>query len=162
MVLEVKNLRKNKIFVLIAVSVVLIAGVFSATAANIKNQVIKISTNVEKQPINNNPQTTLFTAEITFTLYEGTGCGCSPVYNAQITAFGLDVEHNDSGFTNDDGACILELEINGNYRVQIQAENYQMILFDFLVVDDQTFVFHMQEADGGVSSYMVSTVSNMK
>jgi len=155
-------MRKNKIFVLIAISMVLVASVLGATAATIKKQVAKPGIDAQKQTISSSPEQTLFTAQISFILYEGTGCGCVPVYGAQITAFGLDVDHNDSGVTDDDGNCILELEYNGNYRVQIQAENYQIVLFDFLVVDDQPFVFHMQEKNSGSSYAIVSTISNMR
>ncbi|MDH7517053.1 MAG: hypothetical protein QHH19_01730 [Candidatus Thermoplasmatota archaeon] len=151
-------MRKNKIFVLITTSIIFTASILSVAASTIKNQVTKNSVNIQKQIISGTPKQWLFTAQISFTLYEGTGCGCSPIPDAQITAFGLDVDHNDSGITDDDGICILELEINGNYRVEIQAENYQIILFDFLVIDDQNFVFHMQEDEG--SSNAVSTVSN--
>jgi len=111
--LEGKDMRKNKIFVLIAVSIIFTAGVFSVAAATIKNQVTKNSVSTQKQIISNNPEQMLFTAQISFTLYEGTRCGCTPIYGALVTAFGLDVDHNDSGVTDDDGVCMLELEING-------------------------------------------------
>jgi hypothetical protein len=104
---------------------------------------------VSKQPINQS----LFFAVIEFYLYVGDGCGCDPIVNVPIFAYGLDTDHNDTNVTNVDGFCILELEINSNYRVIIEDENeeYQIIMFDFLIVDDQTFTFHLQELDDSIS-----------
>jgi hypothetical protein len=142
-------MRRSKISILMAILVVLATFVFAITvdAVNMRtqqaNQIVG-----QKHIINDyNPQS-LFFAEITFNLYEGTGCGCVPVRNASITAWGLDVDHNASGITDDDGKCILQLEINYNYRVTIEAEGLQTVMFDFLILDDQTFVFHLGEAGG--------------
>jgi len=103
----------------------------------------------EKQEIKatGNAYQSEFYAEISFYIYEGDGCGCQPVRNAPIFAQGLDTDHNDSGFTDDDGLCILELEYDATYRVTLEIEAFQMVLFDFVVIDDQTFTFHMQEED---------------
>lgn len=102
-----------------------------------------------KHPVNQS----LFFAEIEFYLYVGEGCSCDPIENVPIVAYGLDTDHNDSNITNEDGFCILELEIDSNYRVTIEDENeeFQTIMFDFLIVDDQTFTFHLQEVDDPVS-----------
>jgi hypothetical protein len=88
-----------------------------------------------------------FFAQIEFTLVVGDGCACDPIENVPIVAYGLDTGHNDSNITDDDGFCVLELEIDSNYRVTIDDvnEDYQIIIFDFLVVDDQTFTFQLQE-----------------
>lgn len=59
----------------------------------------------------------------------------------------MDTDHNDSGFTDDNGLCILELEYDATYRVTLEIEAFQMVLFDFVVIDDQTFTFHMQKED---------------
>jgi hypothetical protein len=77
----------------------------------------------------------------------GDGCACDPIENVPIVAYGLDTGHNDSNITNDDGFCVLELEIDSSYTVTIDDvnEEYQIIIFDFLVVDDQTFKFQLQE-----------------
>ena len=103
----------------------------------------------EKQEIKatGNAYQSEFYAEISFYIYEGDGCACIPVRNAPIFSQGLDTDHNDSGFTDDDGLCILELEYDATYRVTIEIEAFQMVLFDFVVIDDQTFTFHMQEQD---------------
>jgi len=142
-------MKKMKASVLMAVLVVLATFALAITvgAVNLKiQQANQISG--EKQIINVYRPQPLFLAEITFNLYEGSGCGCVPVRNASITAWGLDVEGNTSGFTDDQGKCILQLEINYNYRVTIEAEGFQMVMFDFLILDDQQFVFHMGENDG--------------
>lgn len=108
-----------------------------------------IAVQPEKQEIKatGNAYQSEFHAEISFYIYEGDGCACQPVRNAPIFAQGLDTDHNDSGFTDDDGLCILELEYDATYRVTIEIEAFQMVLFDFVVIDDQTFTFHMQEED---------------
>jgi len=142
-------MRRTKISVLMAILVVLATFVFAITvdAANIKTQQAN-QIGGQKQIINFYKQQSLFFAEITFNLYEGTGCGCVPVRNAPITAWGLDVDHSTSGITDDDGKCILQMEINYNYRVTIEAEGFNTVMFDFLVIDDQTFVFHLGEKGG--------------
>jgi hypothetical protein len=88
-------------------------------------------------------QQSLYPAEITFRVYGGEGCGCIPLAGATISAYGG--EGYESGVTDENGICVLTLEIYGEYRVQIEAEDYTMILFDFDVVDNQMFSFHMQE-----------------
>ena len=153
-------MKKMKVSVLMAVLVVLATFAFAVTvdAVNMRTQQAN-QISGQKHIINGyNPQS-LFFAEITFNLYEGTGCGCVPVRNASITAWGLDVDHNASGITDDDGKCILQLEINYNYRVTIEAEGFQTVMFDFLIIDDQTFVFHLGEK-GGSSLKEVSLFYN--
>jgi len=142
-------MKKMKVSVLMTVLVVLATFAFAVTvdAVNMRTQQAN-QISGQKHVINDyNPQS-LFFAEITFNLYEGTGCGCVPVRNASITAWGLDVDHNTSGFTDNDGKCILQMEINYNYRVTIEAEGFQTVMYDFLVIDNQPFVFHLGEKDG--------------
>lgn len=86
---------------------------------------------------------TQFFAIIEFTLYEGEGCGCDHLQDILIFADGLDTDHDELAYTDDDGYCLMELEIDASYRISIQDEDYQNILFDFIVVDDQTFTFHL-------------------
>jgi len=95
----------------------------------------------------------LFFAEIEFYLYVGKGCSCDPIENVKIIAHGLDTDYNDTNITNDDGYCVLELEINSNYRVIIEDtyQEFHPVIFDFLVVDEQIFTFHLQEVDDSVS-----------
>lgn len=151
-------MKKIKIYVLIAILVVLATFAITVDALNIKMQQAN-QIGRQKHIVNGYGQQSLFFAEITFNLYEGSGCGCTPVRNASITAWGLDVEHNASGITDDDGKCILQLEINYNYRVTIEAEGFQTVMFDFLVLDDQPFVFHLGEK-GGSSLKEVSLFYN--
>ena len=91
------------------------------------------------------PQQTSFIAEITFQLWEDDGCGCSPIRNGTIIASGG--EGSDENVTNDEGSCVLLLEINAEYTVLIDAEGYQSIKFELLIVDDQYFAFHLSEID---------------
>lgn len=91
---------------------------------------------------NNISKTNLFDAQITIYIYQGEGCGCKPIEGATIFASGGD--GNDSGVTDVDGKCILTLQILGEYRIRIDVEHYTTVLFDFNVIDDQTFKFHMQ------------------
>jgi hypothetical protein len=109
----------------------------AAEAALLKN---------EKKDIDNGiSQSSLSDAEITFYILTGEGCACDPIIGASIAAFGG--EGNDSGVTDEDGMCILTLEILGEYEVIIEAEEYITINFEFNVLDDQTFTFHLLEAD---------------
>jgi hypothetical protein len=88
-------------------------------------------------------QPQLFDAEITFYLWEGDGCACEPIEGASFFAVGG--EGNDSGFSNDEGKCVLTMVINSEYKVYIEAEKFQRIIFDIEVIGDQTFNFHMKE-----------------
>ena len=86
-----------------------------------------------------------FYAQISFLLSEGEGCGCVPIRYVPIWAEGLTTDHNDSGLTDDDGICVLELEYDEQYRIHIEFEGFHRILFDFFVNDDQAFTFHMKQ-----------------
>ena len=88
-------------------------------------------------------QQALFDAEITFNILTGEGCACTPIPGTIISAYSG--EGNTSGVTDEDGLCILTLVILGEYNIIIEADGYQMIDFEFNVLDDQTFTFHMFE-----------------
>lgn len=90
---------------------------------------------------------TEFYANITFNVFEGEGCGCVPLRGVPLNATGRDTDHSTSGVTDDDGKCILQMEYDKTYRVSILQENYESVLFDFVVIDDQTFSFHMKEIE---------------
>ena len=92
-----------------------------------------------------NSQSALFDAEITFYILTGEGCACKPIEGLLISAFGG--AGNDSGVTDIDGKCILNLEINSEYEVFIEKEDYQEINFEFNILDDQTFTFHLFEKE---------------
>ena len=122
----------------------IISATFSLiVAANAGNTLPQQTISETKRYDNGNQP--LFYAEISFYIYEGGGCGCVPIINVSIYAYGLDTDHNDSGFTDEYGLCILELEYDHTYRVLIEDEEFQNILFDFYVLDDQTFAFHLDE-----------------
>ena len=134
-------MKKGKI-VLILISIVFLVTFsigINATSTVLNSQVKKINENTSQQ--------TLFNATISFQLWVGTGCGCDPVSDVIITALGLDIDDYDEGITDENGQCSLQLEINYHYRITIQAEGYVQIMFDFLVIDDQTFEFHLQEEE---------------
>jgi len=106
-----------------------------AQATIIKNE----SKNIQNDII----QPSLFDAEITFYIYEGTGCGCVPIIGAFINATSGDGQ--DSGITDENGTCILHMVINSDYRVSIEAGSFNSVLFDFNVIDNQIFKFHLGE-----------------
>jgi len=104
-----------------------------------------ISMEQKKAPMQN--ASTDFYANITFNVFEGEGCGCVPLRGVPLSALGRDTEHSTSGITDDDGRCVLGLEYDKTYRVSIQQDNFESVLFDFVVIDDQTFSFHMKEIE---------------
>jgi hypothetical protein len=91
-------------------------------------------------------QTSIFDAEITFYVLTGEGCGCTPIKGVSVSAYGG--EGNDSGVTDEDGMCILTLVINSEYEVYIEGEGYHNIDFEFNVIDNQMFIFHLFEKKG--------------
>jgi len=99
-----------------------------------------------------------FYATIEFTLYEGEGCSCDELQDILIFADGQDNDHDVGAYTDDRGYCYLELEIDSTYRISIQDENYQNVLFDVLIVDDQEFIFHLTKDEVSVPQEI--TVSN--
>ena len=102
----------------------------------------------EQKNITNKPvESNFFDAEITFNIYEGEGCGCRPIADAYINATSSDGA--DYNITDENGTCILNMVINSEYRVTIEAQDYNTIKFDFNIIDDQTFRFHMGEKNGG-------------
>ena len=104
------------------------------------------------------PQQSLFDAEISYSIYEGYGCGCVPIADAKIFATGG--EGNDTAYTDSDGYAVLNLVIDGEYRVTIEAEGYQTIIYDFLVIDDQPFTFHVEEVDDDASQQVTRRVQH--
>ena len=103
---------------------------------------ISASASTIKTNSNNITKSNVFEAQITIYVYEGEGCGCTPIEGATIFATGGD--GNDTDVTDADGKCIITLPTLGEYRVSIDAKDFTTILFDFNVLDDQMFKFHMQ------------------
>jgi hypothetical protein len=85
-----------------------------------------------------------FYANITFNVYDGEGCGCVPLRGVPINATGRDTDHSTSGLTDDNGKCVLQLEYDKTYRVSMQEQDHESVLFDFVVIDNQEFSFHMK------------------
>ena len=101
--------------------------------------------NEQKDIKNDIAQPLLFDVEITFTIQTGEGCGCDPIPGVSIHAFGG--EGSAQGITDEDGICILTLVIGGEYEVLIEPEDYQTVDFEFVVIDEQSFIFHMFEIE---------------
>jgi len=138
---------KQKLLIILIASIFVIASLAIGTAAGIAKSNTQTNEMPNQQINENFAPASMFTAIINFQLYVRDGCGCSPVTGAAISAWGLDIEDNDSAITDDIGVCGLELEINYNYKVTIEGEGFHMIEFDFLVVDDQDFTFYLEEVD---------------
>jgi len=135
--------------VLLAVFSLIVAANAGYVSSNLKSQ--KTTQMMTSQ--------TDFYANITFNVYEGEGCGCVPLRGIPLNATGRDTDHYTSGVTDDDGNCVLQLEYDKTYRVSIQAVDHESVLFDFVVIDNQVFSFHMKVID--TSSYRFSFIQMM-
>ena len=114
----------------------------------------------EQKNVNNATQNTNFEAQITIFVYEGEGCSCEPIAGAYVNATGS--EGPVFNITDDDGKCVLNLVIFSEYRVSIEAQNFNTVKFNFDVIDDQTFKFHMGEANEDSTQYIVQTQQIIK
>jgi len=135
--------------VLLAVFSLIIAANAGYVSSNLKSQRTTQMMNTQ----------TDFYANITFNVYEGEGCGCVPLRGVPLNATGRDTDHFTSGVTDDNGTCILQLEYDKTYRVSIQALDHESVLFDFVVIDNQAFSFHMKVIEE--SSYHFSFLQMM-
>jgi hypothetical protein len=136
-----KNIKKTGLVSFLVITSILAIGIAGEADVIDNNQ----NDNLYFQEKSDNVvQPQLFDAEITFYLWEGDGCACEPIDGASFFAVGG--EGNDSGSSDADGKCVLNLVINSEYRIYIEAEKFQRIIFDMEVVDDQTFNFHMKES----------------
>jgi hypothetical protein len=115
----------------------------AAEAVLMKNQKTNIKNEIS--------QPSLFDAEITFTILVDDGCGCKPIEGAFIRAYGG--SGYEEGVTDENGTLILHLEINAEYRVEINAEGYLSILFDFNIIDDQYFIFQMTKKESSSHTF---------
>ena len=134
------NIKKTGLISILVIISILSIGI-AGEAGFINNN--PSETIIFKEKSENIVQPQFFDAEITFYIWEGDGCGCEPIEGASFFAVGG--EGNDSGFSDDDGKCVLTLVENSEYRVYIEAEKFQRIIFDIEVIGDQTFNFHMKE-----------------
>jgi hypothetical protein len=135
--------------VLLAVFSLIIAANAGYVSSNLKSQKTTQMMNTQ----------TDFYANITFNVYEGEGCGCVPLRGVPLNATGRDTDHFTSGVTDDNGTCVLQLEYDKTYRVSIQAVDHESVLFDFVVLDNQAFSFHMKVIEE--SSYRFSFIQMM-
>jgi hypothetical protein len=137
-------MKKVKTSILVVILMILstfVIGV-AAESAFIKNQIKTSNSSVSDQP--------LFFTEISFKIVINDGCGCNPIEGVTVAAFGG--AGNDVNVTNIDGTCILVLEIDSIYTVEITAEGYVPIIFEFVVIDEQYFVFEMSIIEDSVNS----------
>lgn len=137
------------VVVLLAVFSLIVAANAGYVSSNLKSQKTTQVMNTK----------TDFYANITFNVYEGEGCGCVPLRGVPLNATGRDTDHFTSGVTDDNGTCVLQLEYDKTYRVSIQAVDHESVLFDFVVLDNQAFSFHMKVID--TSSYHFSFIHMM-
>jgi hypothetical protein len=100
---------------------------------------------VALQPKKENNAPTDFYANITVKVFEGDGCECVPLGGSFVNATGRDTDHNDFNVTNDRGECVLHLQFDKTYRVNIQIVDHESVLYDFNVLNDQTFVFNLKK-----------------
>lgn len=133
--MKLKRMKTIFIVILMVLSTLTIG--IAAEATFMKNEQRDIKNDIT-QPL-------LFDVEITFTIQTGEGCGCDPIPGVLINAFGG--EGSAQGITDEDGICVLTLVIGGEYEVLIEPEDYQTVDFEFDVVDEQTFIFHMFEKE---------------
>ena len=127
------NRKKTAFFMVLSLALTILSIGVIANANNIQNK-----ENITKP--------SLFDAEITFYIFTGEGCACTPIQGVTVSAYGG--AGNDSGVTNIDGKCILTLEINSEYDIYIQGEGLQEIHYEMNIIDDQTFTFHLFERRG--------------
>jgi hypothetical protein len=128
---------------------VVVLAVFSLIIAANAGYVSSQENQVKNTSVKNAP--TVFYANITFTVYEGTGCDCYPIRDLPINATGRDTDHYTTGVTDDRGVCVLQLELDKTYRVTIQDANHESLMVDFMVLDTQAFTFHLKLIQGGSS-----------
>ena len=114
-------------------------------AANAGYNAVQLEKQESKAP--GNAYQSEFYAEISFVVYGEGGCqGCEIPY-AVVEAYGIDTSHFDTNITDINGSCILELEYDATYLVSIEVEGYNLVMYDFKVLDDQPFGIHMQEVE---------------
>lgn len=136
-----KNVKTTILIVILMILTTLVIGV-AAESVLMKNQEKNKSDIIFDKPS--------FLAEITFTIVINDGCGCNPIEGVTISAYGG--AGNDENITDVDGTCVLELEINSIYTASITEEDYVPILFEFIVIDDQYFVYQMTLKDESTAS----------
>jgi hypothetical protein len=63
-----------------------------------------------------------------------------------INATGRDTDHTAKGIIVNSRTYVLGLEYGKTFRVSIEKAGHESVLFDFVVIDNQAFLFHMKEA----------------
>ncbi|KYK34638.1 MAG: hypothetical protein AYK22_04955 [Thermoplasmatales archaeon SG8-52-3] len=137
-------MKRIKTIFLVAILVISTTYVLGVAAESV------FMNNQQKIEYNDIDNTPIFFTEITFTIMINDGCGCNPIEGVSVSAFGG--AGNDQNVTDINGKCILLLEINSEYTVSITHDEYIPVLFDFVVIDEQFFVFQMTLKDESVHS----------
>ncbi len=137
-------MKRVKTTILVAIFLILTTSLIGVAAESVfmNNQQKNQSGIIEDTP--------LFFTDITFTIMINDGCGCNPIESVTVSAFGG--AGNDENVTDIDGKCVLLLEIDSQYTVSITHESYIPVLYDFVVIDEQFFVFQMTLIDESTSS----------
>jgi hypothetical protein len=135
-------------FVKMAVVLVAVCSVIIAANAGYVSDPLNSQNIIQRQPAQMDSY-----ANISFTIFEGDGCGCTPRLGVPINATGRDTEHSASGLTDEDGKCVLQLEYGKTYRVSIEEVDHESVLFDFDVMDNQMFQFHVKFIDTSTASH---------
>lgn len=113
--------------------------------------VVHATTTTVNQPIDI-PQTPLANRlNISFTIYEGEGCACVPIQGVTVRGYALDDDDQVEAVTNEEGTVLLPMQYGLTYRMEISYDQFQTVLFDFNVIDEQHFSFHLQEEDDAIS-----------
>jgi hypothetical protein len=112
---------------------------------------VSLKPRMEQYTVLNNVPTDFY-ANITIRVFEGEGCECIPLRGVFINATGRGTDHLTSGLTDDNGSCVLQLQFDKTYRISIQTNNHESVLFDFLVLDDQPFAFNQKKVESSSGS----------
>lgn len=62
-----------------------------------------------------------------------------------INATGRDTDYTAKGIIVNSRTYVLGLEYGKTFRVSIEKADHASVLFDFVVIDNQAFLFHMTE-----------------
>lgn len=138
-----EKMNKIKILTSVLIALALLAIGMTVEAGLINNQ--QQSNSISKSTLINREtdQASMFTAEVEFILLIDDGCGCRPIVGASVFAGGS--EGWDEGITDEDGYCVIPMEINDQYTINIVAEDFHEVRFEFTVLDDQTYTFLLTE-----------------
>jgi hypothetical protein len=100
---------------------------------------------------NNGNAPTDFYANITIRVFEGEGCECVPLRNVTVNVIGRDTDHYTSNVTDSMGSCVVYVQFDKTYRINISDSSHQSAMVDFNVIDNQVFTFSLKLITGSSS-----------